>query len=648
MATVELNVKANNNTFSKDSEPLLSTPIAPQQKWKTKQAFAALLTLLVIVVVIIIVIFVTQPDDSSVTKPNILYIYHEQARIYTMDHASQDIETNTAVEAICIDTTTKRFISVGNASTVLPECINTDYASMKQIHFNGSLAENITIIPGLIDAHAHIMSYGSNFFRADLSTATSIEEALDSIESFITNNDDAINDGWVTGWGWDQNMWTSDQSELIDGLPTRWMLDDRFSEYKLFLRRIDGHAAWVNTAAIDAIPDGLPDEDPDGGQIIRLPNGTVTGALVDTAMGYVGGLVPAWTEEDRFAMLEMVLNECAENGLTGVHDAGDGPADMELFRDVINNPESHGYHFTMRVNAFASEGNIPEDYTHLKGALYRDLLTVNTVKFMMDGALGSRGAALIEPYCDLNTSNGILMYTPESFYNNISRWHEAGYQIATHAIGDAANREVINGYIDLINNYEMDDDHRLRIEHAQIVNATYDIPRIGQYHIIPSMQPTHATSDMVFAGDRLNCSEYGNGERLTGAYAWQRMLNFSVPALPFGSDFPAVGVVNPFLGIFAAITRQNETGDPIGGWIGYNKVSRYQAVKGYTYDAAYAAREENDLGTMTDGKFADFIVIDRDIFEVEEMSILETNVIATYLGGDAVYIDPNWEDIIDF
>merc|ERR1712228_849416 len=276
------------------------------------------------------------------------------------------------------------------------------------------------------------------------------------------------------------------------------------------------------------------------------------------------------------------------------------------------------------------------------GELYQDLLTVNTVKFMMDGALGSRGAALIEPYCDDNTSNGLLFYSPQAFYANISEWHEADYQIATHAIGDAANREVIDAYIQLINEYGLSDDHRLRIEHAQIVNATYDIPRIGAYHIIPSMQPTHATSDMTFAEDRL-CTY-----RLPGAYAWEAMLNASVPALPFGSDFPAVGVVNPFLGIYAAITRQNESGYPVDGWTAYNKVSRHQAVKGYTYDAAFAAFQEDKLGTITEGKFADFIVIDRDIFEVDAMDILQTNVIATYLGGSAVYIDEKWKDMFDF
>lgn len=417
------------------------------------------------------------------------------------------------------------------------------------------------------------------------------------------------------------------------------MLDERFPSYKLYLRRIDGHSAWINTAALDALNGSLPSENPIGGEIIRDENGTVTGTLVDNAMDYISNIIPPWTDDERIKMLDIVLKECSKNGLTGVHDAGNPPQDIELFKSAIDSKEIL---FSLRINAMAWYGFDVNDYDHLKGELYQDLLTVNTVKFMMDGALGSRGAALIEPYCDDNTSNGLLFYSPHAFYANISEWHEADYQIATHAIGDAANREVIDAYIQLINEYGLSDDHRLRIEHAQIVNATHDIPRIGAYHIIPSMQPTHATSDMPFAEDRL-CAY-----RLPGAYAWEAMLNVSVPALPFGSDFPAVGVVNPFLGIYAAITRQNESGYPVDGWTAYNKVSQYQALKGYTYDAAFAAFQEDDLGTISEGKYADIVVVDRDIFEVDAMDILQTNVIATYLGGSAVYIDEEWKDMFDF
>eukprot|EP01083_Nonionella_stella_P018846 52412_1 len=632
---VELNTKTD-----KDSAALLSSPGNNTQKNKCSINIRTLAVIVLIVFIILItIVIVIELESSPTTKPDILYIYHEQNRIYTMDHINQDIETNTSVQAICIDTTNKQFISVGNASHVLSQCVSTDHRSIKQLYFNGSMAHNVTILPGLTDSHAHIMSYGANFFRAELSTAASVAEVFDAIHDFIQNYPNAISDGWVEGFGWDQELWT-DQSGFIDGLPTRYLLDDQFPTYKLFLRRIDGHSAWINTAALNAIPGVLPDDNPEGGEIIRDSNGTATGALVDTAMNYVWGQIPSRTQSEQFEMLRLVLNECTENGLTGVHDAGNDPSNIELFKAVIDDPDEHGFRFTIRVNAMASHRYEPHDYSHLKNVLYKDLLTVNTVKFMMDGALGSRGAALIEPYCDLNTTNGLLFYDTDTFYNDISKWHDAGYQIATHAIGDAANREVIDAYINLTIKYELGDDHRLRIEHAQIVNATYDIPRMGQYNIIPSMQPTHATADMVFAEDRL--CEY----RLTGAYAWQRMLNYSVPALPFGSDFPAVGVVNPFLGIFAAITRENEIGSPTGGWTPYNKVSRYEAIKGYTYDAAYAAFQEDRLGTISAGKLADFIIIDRDPFEVDDMDISDTNVIATFLGGDPVYVDPQWKDIL--
>eukprot|EP01084_Bolivina_argentea_P084242 152400_1 len=606
-----------------------------------------------VLILVLIIYFVIFNSSSSSRKPDILFIYHEQNRIYTMDHENNDIATNTAVQAICIDVTNNKFIYVGiNGDDVLNDCISIDSASFKQIYFNGSMASNISILPGLTDSHAHLMLYGETFFTADLTEATSIEQVLDLIDDYIINNDDKINDGWVTGWGWNQEIWndSNDESQLIEGLPTRWMLDERFPEYKLFLERIDGHSAWINTAALNAVPP-FPNEMPDDGTAIRDRYGNFTGALIDYAMNWVYVYIPPWTMDEQIEMLEIALQECAQNGLTGVHDAGNPPYQIELFKTIIDEPDEHGFKFTLRVNAmilpddwYSFESYTPEDYAHLKGNLYDDLLTVNTVKFLMDGALGSRGAALIDPYCDINSSNGsygLLFFSPEMFYKNISIWHEAGYQIATHAIGDAANREVIQQYINLINDYNLSEDHRLRIEHAQIVNATVDIPLLCENNIIASMQPIGATSDMIFAEDRL--CEY----RLSGAYAWKTMLNYSIKAMPFGSDFP-VDAINPFLGIYAAITRQNENGLPDGGWTPYNKVSRYEALKGYTYDAAYSAFQEDVVGTISNDKFADFIIIDRDIFEINEMEILDTNVIATYLGGSPVFINPEWQNIIDF
>ena len=233
----------------------------------------------------------------------------------------------------------------------------------------------------------------------------------------------------------------------------------------------------------------------------------------------------------------------------------------------------------------------------------------------------------------------------DDYYANISVWHDAGFQICTHAIGDNANRIVIDAYEKLIEEKGLEPyEHRLRIEHCQVINRTVDIPRLAELHIIPSMQPAHCTSDMVFAPFRLQCPEYGDGDRLSGAYAWQTMLDAGVDAMPFGSDFPAVGVVDPFLGIYAAISRANRSGYPEGGYPEqYNKVrTMYQVIKGYTYDAAYSAYQEDILGSISIDKFADFIIIDRDLFSLDEeeyLQILDTKVLRTYLGGRLVFDD---------
>eukprot|EP01084_Bolivina_argentea_P084240 152396_1 len=637
-------VRCCQNLSSKnDTSPLIGSELdenvnTVQEDLSARKRAKCIILMIFIVLVIctiatIVYLFIT--DDKSSTKHNLLFVNNTNGFIYTMD------EHYNITEAFCVDITDSIFLHVGNNTDVYEKCSSIDSNNFETLDANG-----YTILPGLIDAHAHIMSLGQNFFRADLSSAQSTDDIINILQTFIDNNAPFNESMWLQGWGWDQNNWQDWDSA---DLPTRWMLDKNFTNIKIYLRRIDGHASWINTAALNFVPP-FPDEDPDGGTIVRDEYGNITGSLIDRAMDLITPYISPFTLSQRFEMLRLVLEECVSNGLTGIHDSGTVPEDVELFLTVIDNPMEYNYSFSLRVTSFADAkapgGYLPSDYKQL--FFYKRLFTMNGVKFRMDGALGSWGAAFIQPYCDHTNDTGLLMYDDiDIFYKNISMWHEEGYQITVHCIGDIANRLTIDQYIRLINDYNLHDvDHRLRIEHAQIVNISVDLPKMVQYHIIPSMQPTHCTSDMIFAGDRLNCSEYGNGNRLSGAYAWQTMLDAGVNAIPFGSDFPSVGVVNPFLGIYAAVTRQNENGEPIGGWIPNNKISLYQAVKGYTLDAAYGSFQEDYLGSISEGKYADFIIIDRDIMALSQenyMDILDTNVIETYLGGERVYSNPEFE-----
>eukprot|EP01084_Bolivina_argentea_P175663 304160_1 len=603
-----------------------------------------ILTIIVIVFIILFTMVFDITDNASQTERKLLFISHPNSQIYTMDSSIQT--TNNTIQSFCVDIIKNKFLYIGNKNETYTKCkseipssqdINTSFTELE-------LNANYAILPGLTDSHAHIMSYGAKFFQVDLRAATSITNLQLLIEQHISINNYSITD-WILGWGWSQNSWT-DWNETQ--LPTRWDLDSGenniIRDYKLFLTRADGTSAIGNTAAIIAAFDGDPygltnAEDPEGGNIERDSFGNATGMLVGTpAMWLISNAIPSPSISIQNEMLNRVLNECSENGLTGIHDAGNGPAYIELYKNAI---DDHSENITVRINAFASAYDDPADY--ILYDMYQGLLTVRSVKHYMDGSLGPWGASMIEPYCDDPSKSGVLRWNSvEEYYQNISKWNEYGFQICTHAIGDNANRIVIDSYERLINETDLNvTNHRLRIEHCQIINRTFDIPRVAELHIIPSMQPSHCTDDMVFAPDRLNCTQYGNGDRLSGAYAWQSLLDAGVDAMPFGSDFPAVGVVNPFLGIYAAVTRSNESGYPIDGYpMEYNKVSLYQAIKGYTIDAAYAAFQEDRLGSITEGKFADFIVIDRDLFDLDSSDynqILDTVVLRTYLGGNIVF-----------
>ncbi len=524
------------------------------------------------------------------------------ARVYTAD-----VQQPTA-QAIAVQG--NRFLMVGTDEAVLaayPEAPRRD-------------AGGRTLIPGLIDAHAHLMNLGTSKLAADLVGATSKAEVLERLRAFEAT---LTPDAWLTGRGWDQNDWPE------KAFPTRADLDAAFPERPVYLVRIDGHAAWANTAALRAAGHDRIRQaaDPEGGHITRDAQGEPTGILIDAAMGFVGSAIPPLSSADRDRALSLALQETTRMGLTGVHDAGVDTTTVRLYQRRIDAGT-----FPLRLYGMIGGRGATFDHFCASGPVidYGDRLTVRSVKFYMDGALGSRGAALLEPYADEAANSGLLFQQPQSFTSDVARALECGFQINTHAIGDRANRVALDAY-----EHAMLQTGRTlgrhRIEHAQVL-ALGDIPRFAALGVIASVQPTHATSDMYWAEDRVG------PERVEGAYAWRSLLDAGA-RLALGSDFP-VEQVNPLLGFYAAVTRQDADGFPPGGWQPEQRLSREEALRGFTLDAAYAAFMEAQVGSITPGKYADFVLLSRDIMTVAPLEILETEVVATYLGGEAVYEQP--------
>lgn len=521
------------------------------------------------------------------------------ARIYTVDDERPQAEAMAVRDG--------RILMVGSDADVLGA-----YPDAARLDVQGQ-----TVLPGLIDAHAHLMGLGETLMQVDLVGAASKADVLERLRAFAATLPE---EAWLTGRGWDQNDWPEQR------FPTRADLDAAFPERPVWLVRVDGHAAWANTAALRAA--GLDRirqaADPEGGRIVRDAQGDPTGVFVDAAMELVGQAVPPMTEEQAEDALRRALEQTARYGLTGVHDAGADLTTIRRYRAAIN-----AGRFPLRVYAMIGGLGATFDHYCAEGPLYdyEGRLSVRSIKFYIDGALGSRGAALLTPYSDDPDNRGLLFVEPDTFQARVRRAMECGLQVNTHAIGDRGNRVVLDAYEAALQ-ATGETVGRHRIEHAQIV-APDDLPRFADLDVIASVQPTHATSDMPWAEERLG------PERLRGAYAWRTLLD-SGARLALGSDFP-VEHVDPLLGFYAAVARQDHQGDPKGGWLPEERVTREEALRGFTLDAAYASFMEDEVGSLSPGKRADFVVLDRDVMTVSVPQILEAEVVATYLDGQAVY-----------
>jgi len=473
-----------------------------------------------------------------------------------------------------------------------------------------------TILPGLIDSHGHLFGLAMSMTKAQLLGTTSKDEVIVKLRE---HEEDLSAEDWLTGRGWDQNDWP------VQDFPSRADLDKAFPDRPVYLTRIDGHAAWVNSAALAMADQDLSgDWQPKGGQIYRDDQGLATGVLIDGAMSLVQDHVPQISPELAEASLDMALQQMVSLGLTGVHDPGIPRQVVEIYQRRIQEGT-----FPTRVYALADGVGDTLNWLCENGRVNdpSGRLQMRAVKLYMDGALGSRGAALLSDYSDDPGNSGLLFMSEEEMQADVDKVLGCNLQVGIHAIGDRGNQVALDALEAAIKQHP-DNPGRHRIEHAQILTAD-DIPRFGELDVIAAMQPIHATSDMYWAEERLG------PDRVKFAYAWRSILD-SGGRLALGSDFP-VEVVNPMLGIYAAVTRQDLKGWPEGGWYPQQNLTRNEAVRGFTRDAAYAGFMENEVGSLEPGKRADFVVLDRDIMKVDVAEIPRTRVLETWIDGQKVF-----------
>ena len=477
-------------------------------------------------------------------------------------------------------------------------------------------AQGKTLLPGLIDAHGHVFELGEIASGVDLFSPTTLGGAVRAVAEFGRTHP---KHAWIIGYGWNQEVWK------LGRFPTAAELDAVVNDRPVLLHRVDAHATWVNTKALEMAGINKDTPDPAGGKIERDAAGKPTGVLVDSAMELVNKVVPLPTPAQARGTLDSALAALAKVGLTSVHDAGIKVAQDDLYRDYAD----HGK-LTTRVYAMIGDTGADFDELAKEGPLKsyaNDVYALAAVKLYADGALGSRGAALLSPYSDMPSTKGLLFHPDGEMLAKMNKAMKAGYQVNIHAIGDAGNRQILDAYAQLIPKYN-NAPLRHRIEHAQVV-ALDDIPRFKTLGVIPSMQPTHATSDQNMAEHRVG------HERIKGAYAWRTFLEQG-SKIACGSDFP-VESPNPFEGLHAAVTRQNNAGVPAGGWYKNQAMTINEAFRCFTLDAAYAAHQEDVIGSLEPGKWADFILVDRDVFKVAPEQIGKTVVLQTWMGGKRVY-----------
>ena len=477
-----------------------------------------------------------------------------------------------------------------------------------------------TMIPGFIEGHAHIMGTGYNQKNIDLLNTSSYNEIIE----IVKNKANEINEGeWIIGRGWHQDKWTDSPEKLIRGFPTHDKLSEAVPNHPVYLRHASGHASLANSKAMELFNINKNSSDPDGGEIFKDVSGNPTGVLNETAMGLISP--PENTFEDHLVALKMANDHAVENGITTFHDAGSDFKDIRAYKELAKNGK-----LDLRL-VIMLNGNNDSLLNHYynKGpeiGLYDNHLTVRSIKLYADGALGSRGAWLIEDYHDAEGEHGHIVTPVETLKRVTKEGFENGFQVCTHAIGDMANREVLNIYDEHL---KEGNDNRFRIEHAQHIDLK-DIPRFKELGVIAAIQGIHMSSDRPWAIDRL-----GKQRIVDSAYPWQKLYQ-SGALIINGTDAP-VEPINPLPSFYASVSRKTLNKIPEGGYEPGEKMSRELALRTYTINGAYAAFEEDIKGSIEVGKLADLTILDKDIMTIKEDEILDTKVEMTIIGGKVVF-----------
>jgi len=516
----------------------------------------------------------------------------KNAKIYTVDTSFS------MAEAMAVKN--GKILAVGNEHDILDR-----FEALKVMDINGQ-----SVFPGFIDAHCHFYSYGLGLLqRADLTGTTSFDEIL----GIVKKHHETYSSFWIEGRGWDQNDWENKE------FPTREKLDLLFPDNPVLLTRIDGHAAIVNSKALELA--GInKNTHIEGGKII-IENGVLTGVLVDNAIDLVSKIIPEPNDEQIARALLAAQKNCFRVGLTGVHDAG-------LDNRVIHIIDSLQKNGSLRMKIYTMLSPTKENFTSWveKGPYKTGKLNVRSIKLYADGALGSRGARMIAEYTDDPGNSGLILTTPESLRHFCQKAFENNYQVCTHAIGDSANRMMLEIYSEFLKDKN---DRRWRIEHCQIV-APEDFILFRDFSIVPSVQPTHATSDMYWATERVGA------ERIKGAYAYRKLL-LQNGWLALGTDFP-IENISPLYTFYAAVERKDLKGWPEGGFQPENALTREEALKGMTIWAAMAGFEENEKGSLEPGKAADFIILEKDIMKIPGSEIPQVKVLNAFIDGEEVFL----------
>ncbi|NLJ07274.1 MAG: amidohydrolase [Sphingobacteriales bacterium] len=510
------------------------------------------------------------------------------AKIYTVDSLFSTAEAVAIAQG--------KFVAAGTTDEILHR-----FKADKMLDLKGK-----TVYPGFIDAHSHFYGYGLFAQRIDLTATTSFEEILDIVKKWADENPE----GWIIGRGWDQNKWK--QTEY----PDNQLLNELFPDRPVMLTRVDGHAVLVNNKALEI--SGLKLNENKKFAIFKKDR--FTGILLDNAADIVKDAANHPADEEIVRALKVAQEECFKSGLTTICDAGQKVRFIEIMDKLQQKGE-----LKIRIYAMLDPEDESVRFINEKGIFRTGRLTVRAIKLYADGALGSRGACLLMPYSDMPETKGSILFSNDFYSKYCEVAYASNYQVCMHAIGDSANRFALTLFAGFL---KTSNDRRWRIEHAQVINEA-DFGMFGKYNIIPSVQFVHAVSDMGWAEKRLG------SKRLQNAYAYKKLMSQN-GWIPYGSDFP-VEEVNPLPGFYAAVFRKNFNGEPEGGFLPENAISRQEALKAMTIWAAKACFEENDRGSIESGKAADFVVMDTDLLNADEKQIRQAKVLKTFVGGEEVF-----------